>query len=224
MNPNAVLLIEDHPLVSMMLADMLTEHAPDLSVLKVPTIQASEQHIHENPRLVIFDLNLPDCEGVASARRVRNMFPFSQLLAFTGTTHDDILQELDEMEIPCVRKSADYHELLDAVMKGLMATGVSCQEGMSADKMKSKNEFQSNIIAPGSKKPLTWRQVEIMRRIAVGMTAKEAARDMNLSPETVRAHMREVLVRLGAQNRAHAVSIFTKAERQSRLLEEAQSH
>jgi DNA-binding NarL/FixJ family response regulator len=45
MNPNAVLLIEDHPLVSMMLADMLTEHAPDLSVLKVPTIQASEQHI-----------------------------------------------------------------------------------------------------------------------------------------------------------------------------------
>ncbi len=94
MNPNAVLLIEDHPLVSMMLADMLTEHAPDLSVLKVPTIQASEQYIHENPRLVIFDLNLPDCEGVNSARRVRDLFPFSQLLAFTGTTHDDILQEL----------------------------------------------------------------------------------------------------------------------------------
>ncbi len=42
------------------------------------------------------------------------------------------------MEIPCVRKSADYHELLDAVMKGLMATGVSYQEGMNADKMKSK--------------------------------------------------------------------------------------
>jgi len=223
MNPNAVLLIEDHPLVSMMLADMLTEHAPDLTVLKVPTIQASEQHIHENPRLVIFDLNLPDCEGVNSAQRVRNLFPFSQLLAFIGTTHDGILQDLGEMEVPCLRQSADYHELLNAVMKGLMATGVSCQEGMSADKMKFKNEFQSNIIAPGSKKPLTWRQVEIMRRIAVGMTAKEAARDMNLSPETVRAHMREVLVRLGAQNRAHAVSIFTKAERQSRLLEEAQS-
>ncbi|MCE2744400.1 MAG: response regulator transcription factor [Burkholderiales bacterium] len=224
MNPNAVLLVEDHPLVSMMLADMLTEHAPDMGVIKVPTIQACEQHVHENPRLVIFDLNLPDCMGVDSAKRVRDLFPFAQLLAFTGTAHDNILQELSDMDIPCVRKSADYHELLDAVTKGLMATGISCQEGMNADKIKSKNEFQSNIIAPGSKKPLTWRQVEIMRRIAVGMTAKEAARDMNLSPETVRAHMREVLVRLGAQNRAHAVSIFTKAERQSRLLEEAQSN
>lgn len=224
MSPNAVLLIEDHPLVSMMLADMLTEHAPDLNVLKVPSILASEQHVHENPRLVIFDLNLPDCEGVESAQRVRHLFPFSQLLAFTGTPHDNILLELEEMDIPCVRKSADYHELLDAVMKGLAAVGVQYQEGMNADKMKAKNEFQSNIIAPGSKKPLTWRQVEIMRRIAVGMTAKEAARDMNLSPETVRAHMREVLVRLGAQNRAHAVSIFTKAERQSRIFEETQSH
>ena len=47
MSPNAVLLIEDHPLVSMMLADMLTEHAPDLNVRKVPSIQASEQHVHE---------------------------------------------------------------------------------------------------------------------------------------------------------------------------------
>ncbi|HEX4843845.1 MAG TPA: response regulator transcription factor [Limnobacter sp.] len=223
MSPNAVLLIEDHPLVSMMLADMLTEHAPDLNVVKVPSIQASEAHVHENPRLVIFDLNLPDCEGSVSAQRVRSLYPFSQLLAFTGTTHDNILQELADMGIPYVRKSADYHELLDAVMKGLNAVGVSCNDALQSDKLKSKNEFQSNIIAPGSKKPLTWRQVEIMRRIAVGMTAKEAARDMNLSPETVRAHMREVLVRLGAQNRAHAVSIFTKAERQSRLLEEAHS-
>ncbi|WP_370264344.1 response regulator transcription factor [Limnobacter sp.] len=224
MSSNAVLLIEDHPLVSMMLADMLTEHAPDLQVVKVPSIQASEAHVQDDPRLVIFDLNLPDCDGVVSAKRVQSLFPFSQLLAFTGTTHDDILLELSDMGIPFVRKSADYHELLDAVMRGLSAVGVRCNEAVAADKLKSKNEFQSNIIAPGSKKPLTWRQVEIMRRIAVGMTAKEAARDMNLSPETVRAHMREVLVRLGAQNRAHAVSIFTKAERQSRLLEEAQSN
>ena len=223
MSSNAVLLIEDHPLVSMMLADMLTEHAPELQITKVPSIQASESHVCTNPRLVIFDLNLPDCEGAVSASKVKSLFPFAQLLAFTGTTHEDILSELDNMNIPYVRKSADYHELLDAAMKSLNATGMAQNDHNSMDKLKSKNEFQSNIIAPGSKKPLTWRQVEIMRRIAVGMTAKEAARDMNLSPETVRAHMREVLVRLGAQNRAHAVSIFTKAERQSRLLEEAQN-
>ena len=119
MRPNAVLLIEDHPVVSMMLAEMLTGHAPGLHVIKVPSIQASEQYVRENPSLVIFDLNLPDCEGIDSAQRVLHLFPSSQLLAFTGTTHDNILLKLEEMKIPYVRKSADHNELLDAAMRGL---------------------------------------------------------------------------------------------------------
>lgn len=198
MSPNAVLLIEDHPLVSMMLADMLTEYRPDLHVLKVPSIRASETLVQENPHLVIFDLNLPDCEGVASARRVRELYPSSQLLAFTGTTHSDILQELDKMGIPYVQKSSDYHQLQDAVMKGLTT--------------------ESDVTS------LTFRQVEIMRRIAVGMTATEVGQAMGLSAETIRMHISEVLVILGAKNRAHAVSIFIKAEQQPRILEETQSH
>ncbi len=109
MNPNAVLLVEDHPLVSMMLADMLTEHAPDMGVIKVPTIQACEQHVHENPRLVIFDLNLPDCMGVDSAKRVRDLFPFAQLLAFTGTAHDNILQELSDLPQSCLFDCGLHH-------------------------------------------------------------------------------------------------------------------
>ncbi|MCQ8895641.1 response regulator transcription factor [Limnobacter humi] len=215
MSLNKVLLVEDHPVVAMMLADMLEEHVPDVSVTKASQLSACEAMVHEAHRLVIFDLNLPDTQGVSTATKVRALFPHAQLLAFTGLSSPDIEAHLEDLDIPVVNKSADYHELLNAVMRALQAVGMA-----AANSTKSKNEYQSNIIAPGSRKPLTWRQVEIMQRIAVGMTAKEAARDLNLSPETVRAHMREVLVRLGAQNRAHAVSIFTKAERQSRLLEE----
>lgn len=219
MSLNKVLLIEDHPVVAMMLADMLEEHVPEVTVLKAPSLHACTNHVHEQPRLVIFDLTLPDGDGLVSIRQIRNLFPYSQLLAFTAATQTELMNELRLQHIPVINKSADYHELLNAVMTALKAVGVGASS--SGNLNKNKNEYQSNIIAPGSRKPLTWRQVEIMKRIAVGMTAKEAARDLNLSPETVRAHMREVLVRLGAQNRAHAVSIFTKAERQSRLLEEA---
>src|SRR5688572_14773442 len=116
MSPNTILLIEDHPLVSMMLVDMLTEHVPDLSIRKVSSIQESKQHRHENPRLVIFDLNLPDCAGFASAQSVRSLYPFSHLLAFTGNTQGEVFKKLEDMGIPWVCKTADHQLLLDAVL------------------------------------------------------------------------------------------------------------
>jgi DNA-binding NarL/FixJ family response regulator len=64
---------------------------------------------------------------------------------------------------------------------------------------------------------LTWRQVEIMRMTAEGLSAKMVAQRMGLSPETVRGHIREIFKRLEVSNKAQAVNVFLKAERSVKM-------
>jgi DNA-binding CsgD family transcriptional regulator len=58
-----------------------------------------------------------------------------------------------------------------------------------------------------------------MRKTAEGLSAKEVAREMDISPDTVRGHIKEIFLRLGAKNKGQAVDIFIRAERKARLLD-----
>jgi len=71
---------------------------------------------------------------------------------------------------------------------------------------------QENFIDPsvppkGSRGKLTRRQRQILQRLADGESASLAARELDLSEETVKTHMKNILARLGARNRTHAVAI-----------------
>lgn len=63
------------------------------------------------------------------------------------------------------------------------------------------------VPAPGSRGKLTRRQRQILQRLANGESATMAARELELSEETVKTHMKNILARLGARNRTHAVAI-----------------
>jgi two-component system, NarL family, response regulator len=65
----------------------------------------------------------------------------------------------------------------------------------------------SAVPAPGSRGKLTKRQRQILQRLADGESATFAARQLDLSEETVKTHMKNILARLGARNRTHAVAI-----------------
>lgn len=219
MNNKSVLLVEDHPLVALMMSDILKEQAEEIDVLKVESLKAGQAYSEQSPDLVIFDLNLPDSRGVATARRIRFMFPFSKVLAFTGATEGETYTELEEMGIPFIAKTAKYKDIVDTLRPLLGFTGQQESKRQAAMNRMRTYENNSQIIAPGAAKPLTKRQVAIMRLLVTGLGAKEVARELGLSPETIKTHTREIFVRLGATNRAHAVSIFLKAERQSQMLE-----
>lgn len=65
----------------------------------------------------------------------------------------------------------------------------------------------SAVPAPGSRGKLTRRQRQILQRLADGESATMAARELGVSEETVKSHVKNILARLGARNRTHAVAI-----------------
>lgn len=211
-----ILIAEDHPMISIMLSDMIGQLITDSEVIVVNSMEKATE-IMAQPDVVIADLDLPDSKGSGTIKAFAQLFPNCPRLICSGVLDAQLAREAENAGYFFVNKASSYHDLLQSIQSLLIAAGVVDAQPQVSEK--TINEFHSNICAPGSGKPLTWKQVEIMRKTAEGLSAKEVAREMEISPDTVRGHIKEIFLRLGAKNKGQAVEIFMRAERKARLLD-----
>lgn len=211
-----ILIAEDHPMISIMLADMIDQLVSHCQVTVVDSIEKARS-LDALPVVLIADLDLPDSKGADTIQAFADMYPNATKMICSGVQDENLLAEAVQAGYSFVNKACTYTELNQALEALLVTAGVLAEPIRTTEKLAS--EHHSNISAPGSGKPLTWKQVEIMRKTAEGLSAKEVARQMNISPDTVRGHIKEIFLRLGAKNKGQAVEIFIRAERKARLLE-----
>lgn len=203
-------------MISIVLSDLLTDLLGNEARIEVAS-SFQEAANYSEPALVVLDLNLTDTQGVDTIDRFKSQFPDSYLLICSGEIDQHTRQSVEERQLTFVNKTSAYPVLYQAMEAALRQSGLLSDRSRSSKMQHS--EHHSNIYAPGSDKPLTLKQVDIMRRTAEGLSAKEVARDLGISPDTVRGHMKEIFIRLGAKNKGQAVDIFVKAERQAKLLD-----
>lgn len=215
-NTPTILIVEDHPMISIMLADMIEQLLVNSEIIVVDSAEKARA-ANATPNVLIADLDLPDSKGVNTINTFAVLFPDCPKLICSGVLDKDLAREADRAGYLYVNKASSYPELLRALHLLLVEAGVLSNTLRNPEK--ATNEYHSNIYAPGSDKPLTWKQVEIMRKTAEGLSAKEVAREMDISPDTVRGHIKEIFLRLGAKNKGQAVEIFIRAERKARLLD-----
>lgn len=215
-NKPTILIVEDHPMISIMLADMIEQLLVNSEIIVVDSAEKARA-ANATPNVLIADLDLPDSKGVNTINTFAVLFPDCPKLICSGVLDKDLAREADRAGYLYVNKASSYPELLRALHLLLVEAGVLSNTLRNPEK--ATNEYHSNIYAPGSDKPLTWKQVEIMRKTAEGLSAKEVAREMDISPDTVRGHIKEIFLRLGAKNKGQAVEIFIRAERKARLLD-----
>lgn len=211
-----ILIVEDHPMISIMLADMIEQLLVNSEIIVVDSAEKARA-ANAAPNVLIADLDLPDSKGVNTINTFAVLFPDCPKLICSGVLDRDLAREADRAGYLYVNKASSYPELLRTLHLLLVEAGVLNDTPVHPEK--ATNEYHSNICAQGSDKPLTWKQVEIMRKTAEGLSAKEVAREMDISPDTVRGHIKEIFLRLGAKNKGQAVEIFIRAERKARLLD-----
>jgi DNA-binding NarL/FixJ family response regulator len=211
-----ILIAEDHPMISIMLSDMIENLISNSEVLVVDSVEKAAA-VNQVPDMVIADLDLTDSKGADTISAFATLFPDCPKLICSGVLDQQLAQDAKRAGFLFVNKASSYHDLLQSLESLLVSAGVIDEASQTPEKTSS--EFHSNICVPGSGKPLTWKQVEIMRKTAEGLSAKEVAREMDISPDTVRGHIKEIFLRLGAKNKGQAVEIFMRAERKARLLD-----
>lgn len=196
-----VVLVDDHRVVRQGLRTYL-ESFPDLEV--VGEASSGEEVLRSIelwlPDVVVMDLLMPGgMDGVETIRCVRQLTPHSQVIALTSYTDDArIIAVLRAGAIGYVRKDAAPEVLLAAVRAA--AHGQSLLDPAVAGAVLQE-------LAHGEKPEvaLSDREQEVLRQLALGLTNREIAEAMTVSPETIKTHVGNILTKLHLAHRTQAV-------------------
>jgi DNA-binding NarL/FixJ family response regulator len=195
-----VVLADDHPVITDGLA-LIFEDQGDLQIVGRTATAAETLEVvaREKPDVLVLDLELPDGNGLEVLDGLQRIAPRPRVVVFTAYGGAARIREaLAHGSGSYVLKGTPSAELLRAIRA--VAAGESyIPATLSA-------EIVGALREPG-KERLTGRELQILRLMASGRANKEIARDLRITERTVKFHVSEILARLNATNRAHAVSL-----------------
>ncbi len=154
---------------------------------------------HAAPDVALVDIRLPDGSGIDLTRRLLQRQPDLAVVLYTGDSDADLLYEgLDSGARGYALKAGSFDELLAALRQ--VADG-----GSYVDPRLDRILLSPRATARVPQ--LSPREREIMHLMAEGNTAEEIGGQITVSVETVRTHVRNVIRKLQARNRVHAIAI-----------------
>ena len=192
-----VLIADDHTIVRAGLTALLGTEK-DIKVVGEAKngAQAVSEAIKLHPDIVIMDLMMPKMDGVAATKELIRKAPSAKtILLTTYGTSDGIAHALKAGARGAVLKNADNSELAKAIR--IVAQG---GDYISPD-------IRQQLAADPPVPNLTSRQSEILESMVRGLTDRDIAQQLGLSPESVSEHVGAIRQKIGAANRTEAVAI-----------------
>jgi len=196
-----VMIVDDHGMVRRGLSAYL-EGEPDITV--VAEAQDGEEAIltceKARPDVILMDLIMPELGGVAAIRIIHNRFQDIRIIALTSFQEKELVQEaLKAGAISYLLKNVTGQELAEAIRDSFAGRSMLAKEALAA------------LIQDGEEeqvgKDLTTREREVLGLLCKGMTNPEIANQLSISRSTVKAHVSNILAKLGVTNRSEAIAL-----------------
>lgn len=205
-----ILLIEKFPLVAIAVRDLINNVYPN-AMIDI-TVQAPKPDLGVNEYQTVFcDLYGDPQEQIEQIRMICSLHRCATHIFISGSIDRAQIESVQDHQSLLLDRTAAYRDIVEAIHQfDNTKTWFNFYE--------IRNKFQSKIQFPGANKPLTLKQAQIMELCIQGLTGKEIAFKMKLSPETIRAHMRQCYYRLNAKNRPQAIVNFQTASSLAKLI------
>lgn len=207
--PARVLIVEDHPLLRGVIR-LACEDAPELEV--VGEVEDGESALAacrtDQPDVVVLDLTLPgEIQGLDLARIVREEGLPLRILVLTGRTDDRALFESVSAGVDgYLEKTAGVRFIADALIRVARGERVfTPRQEQGAIAELGRRARQAREVT-GVRAHLTDRELEILEYVALGLTVRQVATRLGLSPRTVETHLAKLYRKLGVRNRVQALS------------------
>jgi DNA-binding NarL/FixJ family response regulator len=200
-----VLVVDDHDLFRTGLRNLLEEQGVNVVGEAENGETAIRLAADLAPDVVIMDLNMPGAGGVETTRRLSSLAPLSRVVVLTISADDD-----DVMN--AVMAGACGYLLKDSTIQELIAGIRAASEGESlispqiAAKVLQRLRAQSKDVdaAETIRAELSDRELQVLKLIANGNDNAQIARELFISPKTVKNHISNILMKLQIENRIQA--------------------
>ncbi|MGD2143330.1 MAG: response regulator transcription factor [Anaerolineae bacterium] len=201
-DPILVMIVDDHAMVRRGLAAFL-QGKPDLVLVAEADTGEEALRMCERvqPDVILMDLVMPGMSGAEATQAIRSQWPDIQVVALTSFQEKGLVQEaLQAGAIGYLLKNVSLEELARAIRAACLGRPTLAPEATRA-----LVEAASQRPPPGH--DLTSREREVLVLLTEGLTNRDIAERLTISPSTARAHVSHILSKLGASNRAEAVGL-----------------
>lgn len=162
--------------------------------------EAVEQVVKHRPDVVLLDVRMPECDGLEALERIIDRSPGTKVVMFTGHDNSTYIARaaaLGAADYLLKDSSRDIVlGVIDRVHTGLPPDAVSLL-GRMRDKMARRQPKYDYI-------PLTNREVQVLRHVALGLSNREIGKSLEIGIETVKEHVQNTLRKLDAGDRTEA--------------------
>lgn len=198
--PIRILAADDHHLLRYGLAALVGAE-PDMELVAQASTgqEAIEQFRLHQPDVTLMDLQMPGMNGIEAMIGIRSEFPNARIIVLTTYAGDvQVTRALKAGARAYILKGRLAGELLETI------------RAVHAGRKRIPPEVAADLVEHAGESGLTEREMEVLRLIAAGNANKEIAAQLSITEETVKSRVSNILSKLGANDRTHAVTIGLK--------------
>jgi DNA-binding NarL/FixJ family response regulator len=195
-----VLTVDDHPLLRKGIVGLVNAESDMKVVAEASTgVEATKQFRQHRPDITLMDLQLPDMSGIEAMIAIRQEYPEARIIVLTMYAGDiQVVRALKAGARGYLLKADVNEELLDTI------------RSVHAGHRRIHPEVTAELAEYTGKEALSVREIEVLRLIAAGNANKELGARLSIGEDTVKRHVTNILGKLDANDRTHAVTIALK--------------
>lgn len=193
-----VVIVDDHVALRRGMELLLRRHGHHVVGTADDAESAEALILRRRPDVTLIDLSLPGRSGAALTRTLLEADPELRIVLYTGAGDErQLLDGLDAGAAGFALKSGDPDELEQAMIT--VAEGGDYLDPRLTPLLVRDGRGRTGMLSP--------REREVLELLAQGLSGEDAAKELVLSAETVRTHVRNAMSKLGATTRVHAVAL-----------------
>jgi DNA-binding NarL/FixJ family response regulator len=195
-----VLAVDDHPVLREGIAALVSNQADMELVAEASNGREAIEHFRKHgPDITLMDLQMPDMSGIDAMSAIRGEFPNARIIVLTTFAGDaQVFRALKAGARAYLLKGLLRKELLETI------------RAVHAGQRRIPAEIAAEIAEHATDDVLTPREIRVLQLIGGGNTNKEIAAQLSITEETVKGHVKNILAKLSANDRTHAVTIGLK--------------